>query len=78
MKCGPSKVLNHFYGIRFRLSSLSYTRFCAAVFRAITLLLVLFLAESQGLMTPEIVSIAESLFDNGEWILGVFLDHSKP
>jgi hypothetical protein len=29
-------------------------------------------------MTPEIVSIAESLFDNGEWILGVFLDHSKP
>jgi hypothetical protein len=23
-------------------------------------------------MTPEIVAIAESLFDNGEWILGVF------
>jgi hypothetical protein len=23
-------------------------------------------------MTPEIVSTAESLFDNGEWILGIF------
>ncbi len=38
----------------------------------ITVLLVLFIVESQGLMTTGIVSIAESLFDNGEWILGVF------
>jgi len=65
-------LLNHLYGIRFRLSSLSITRFCAAVFRADYVAPRTIFSGESRLMTPEIVSIAESLFDNGQWILGVF------
>ncbi len=51
---------------------MSNTRFCAAVFRANYVAPGTIYSGESRLMTPEIVSIAESLFDNGQWILGVF------
>jgi hypothetical protein len=79
VKWSFKKVLNHFYGIRFRLSSLSNTRFCAAVFRANYVApRTLHCVESRLDDYRNCFYRAESLFDNGEWILGVFLDQSKP